>query len=369
MNNNNDSTLDQNLKALDKIESSYVWYSALFLQLPIQMWVGFYIEWHYFTFLTCFVLIPIIDNLLGEDLHRPQKYHKTALSEPIVFQGLLWLWIPIQTGFMIWGCWVLTQSNLNIFEQIAFFATLSLLTGSGIIIAHELGHHSHQANQVFAKYLLSTVGYLHFFVEHNRGHHQRVATLNDPATARYGESFYQFLPRTVLGSWQSACQFEEERLKQKKLPILHWKNQMIWSGILPLGYAWGFGLWLGWSGVVIYGLQCTGAIFYLELVNYIEHYGLLRKEIEGGKYEKITERHSWDANQWLFNRYMFRLGRHADHHLHPVRNYPRLEVHYTAPQMPFGYPMMTAIALIPPLWFRLMNARVPTEMIARNELR
>jgi alkane 1-monooxygenase len=229
----------------------------------------------------------------------------------------------------------------------------------GINVAHELGHRSNKYEQFLSKALLLTSLYMHFFIEHNRGHHKNVSTPNDPATSRFNESFYAFLPRTVFGSWMSAWHLEAQRLSKMKQSFwnpLH--NEMLRFQIIQLLFVAAIYLAFGWVGTVGFIASAIIGFSLLEIVNYIEHYGLLRKQLPNGSYEKVKPHHSWNSDHELGRIFLFELTRHSDHHFNPSRKYQILRHFDHAPQMPTGYLAMIPLALFPPVWFRIMNPLV-----------
>ena len=200
--------------------------------------------------------------------------------------------------------------------------------------------------------------YGHFFVEHNRGHHVRVSTPEDPASSRFGESFWEFLPRTVLGSLKSAWHLEKQRLERQGKSVWHWRNDNLQAWGLSV-LLWGaLIVWLGWAVLPFLIIQSLFGFQLLEVVNYLEHYGLLRQKKENGRYERCSPEHSWNSNRRVTNIFLYQLQRHSDHHAYPTRSYQALRHFDESPQLPGGYASMILLAWIPPLWFRVMDHRV-----------
>jgi alkane 1-monooxygenase len=249
---------------------------------------------------------------------------------------------------------------------IGFVLSVGLVTGGiGITVAHELGHKKAPLEKFYSKVVLMTVSYMHFYIEHNRGHHVQVATLDDPATARKNESFYAFWVRSVFRGYAHAWQLEKESLSRKGLPPFSFKNEMIWFALLPLLFCALLTLMLSlinermvWEVPLFFFTQSFLAFTLLELVNYIEHYGILRKEISPAMYERVNPMHSWNASHLISNFFLFQLQRHSDHHANAVKRYQVLNHYDASPQLPFGYPTMIMIALLPPAWFALINPRL-----------
>ena len=326
------------------------------LQLPVQTVAGYLIEFNWLSVLIVFLMIPVFDVFLGRDSSNPGRDEMNKLQNDRFF--LLWplLWIPIQLFLLIAGGYIFVFESIPVYEKIGLLISVSLVTGSGIIIAHEFGHRKSKWERSAAKILLGMVNYLHFYIEHNKGHHQMAATPDDPSSARLGENFYSFWVRSVSGSYMNAWAIENKRIKSKNLPW--YRNQMTWFSIIPFfltAVAFIFG---GWQAVVYFLTQSFLAFSMLELINYIEHYGLTRKELSPGRFEKFSERHSWNANQRLSNIYQIHLERHSDHHANPDLRYQCLSHLEDSPQLPSGYGAMFPLALIPPLWFRKIDPLV-----------
>jgi alkane 1-monooxygenase len=236
---------------------------------------------------------------------------------------------------------------------------------SRLLSSNELGHRTEKIEQFYAKVLLMTVCYMHFFIEHNRGHHVRVATPEDPATSRKDESLYAFWWRSVTDGYLSAWHLEAERLAKKGLSSSSLQNQMIWFQLLPIFFAGvSFGISslllerLVWEVPLFFFAQSVLAFTLLELVNYLEHYGMERKKLSNGGYEKVTPIHSWNASQLVSNFLLFQLQRHSDHHAYAYKRYQVLDHHDQSPQLPAGYSAMIILACFPPLWFAVMNPRL-----------
>ncbi|HEY1992742.1 MAG TPA: alkane 1-monooxygenase, partial [Gammaproteobacteria bacterium] len=228
----------------------------------------------------------------------------------------------------------------------------------GIVIAHELGHHLDRRDRLLSRALLASVCYLHFHVEHNRGHHSQVATPEDAASARYGENLYAFLPRTLAGSWRHAWLLEQERLARSGTGVWSLRNPMLWCVIWPLLLAGALGLAFGAPAVGFFLVQACIAVLLLEAVNYIEHYGLERRLLPDGSREKVSVAHSWNSSQRLSGYFLFNLTRHSHHHIQAQRHYQALAHEDASPQMPAGYAGMLVLAFLPPLWERVMHPRL-----------
>lgn len=309
--------------------------------------------------LVAFGLIPLVDAWLGVDVQNPAPAQVGARERAGGFRAILYLWVPVQVGLLAYSAWRFSALDLGAAARAGFLVSTGIATGGiGITIAHELGHRSHGLDRWGARVLLTSVCYGHFTVEHNRGHHIRVATPHDPATARLGESVWWFFLRNLPQQYLSAWRLEIARLSSRGLPALHPHNRMLWYSLSVPAFGAAFFLAFGPLGAVFFYAQSLVAIFLLECVNYIEHYGLLRKELEPGRYERVSTWHSWNASFRISNWLLFRLQRHADHHAHAGRRYQVLRHLDDAPQLPASYPAMILLALVPPLWRRVMDPRV-----------
>jgi alkane 1-monooxygenase len=254
--------------------------------------------------------------------------------------------------------WIVGTHALKWYDYLGFALSLGAATGVSINTAHELGHKTDRFERWLAKITLAPVAYGHFFVEHNRGHHVRVATPPDPASARYGESFWAFLPRTVSGSIASAWRLEKQRLARLGKSPWTWRNEVLHSWAMTV-VLWGAMIALFGKTVLPFLLiQAVYGASLLEVVNYLEHYGLGRKQLASGRYERCQSQHSWNSNRIVTNLFLYQLQRHADHHANPTRSFQALRHFDGAPQLPSGYATMIMLAYVPPLWFRVMNPRV-----------
>jgi alkane 1-monooxygenase len=313
--------------------------------------------WTFLPVLVVFVGVPILDVLGGvaDDARVSPDLDRNSW-----FKGVTWAWVPVQLGTLVWVVATAKTARLDAYELIGMSISMGVIGGAvGITFAHELVHRRHPFERALGEILLASVSYTHFAIEHVHGHHRHVATPHDPATARLGESFYWFLPRTLVGSLTSAWRLEVERLARRGQGAVSWSNRMLRYGVTQLllyPFVW---LLFGGTGVAVFAGQAIVASSLLEVINYIEHYGLMRKEIAPGEFERIAPQHSWDSPYRLSNWMLINLARHADHHCAASKRYQSLELAAGAPQLPAGYGTMFLLALVPPLWFRVMNPRVP----------
>lgn len=313
-----------------------------------------------------FFLVPVMDWLIRRDISNVSKESVAKASKEYFYKLVTFLWVYVQLAVLFWAFFVVSSANFELWEWLAFTSGTALVTGGiGITVAHELGHKSEKIQQVYAQILLMTVSYMHFFIEHNRGHHVRVATPEDPATSRLGENFYAFWIRSVRDGFFSAWELETTRLAKNGLSPWSLKNQMIWFQVLPVAFAGlAFVVFsmiqnrLVWEVPVFFFGQSILAFTLLEAVNYLEHYGMERKMLANGFYEKVTPLHSWNGSQSVSNFLLFQLQRHSDHHAFAFKPYQVLNHYDESPQLPAGYSAMILVAFFPLLWFAVMNPRL-----------
>ncbi len=314
--------------------------------------------WNFLPVAVLFGLLPALDRLAGVDTVTVAPHGTGSPAWRAWFDGLLYAWVPLQFALLVWGAKTVATETDPV-AAAGLTVSIGLLCGGiGITIAHELGHRLTAVPRALACTLLATVSYAHFYIEHNKGHHARVATPEDPATAREGEGFYAFLRRTVPAQFASAWRIERERLASAGCGVATPRNRMLWVVAAPLAIAAALGAAYGPRAVAFFAAQSVLAFSLLELVNYVEHYGLLRRRLPDGRYERVRPEHSWNASQRISNWYLFNLQRHSHHHANVNRRYEELEHYGSAPQLPAGYAVMVLIALVPPLWRRLMDTRL-----------
>ncbi len=337
--------------------------------LPSLVVAGYYLDgwWNYLAIGFSFILIPIIDQQFGIDTSNPAESEINSKGEEFYYRFVTYIWTYVQVAFVVWGFYVISHGNIHTTaEWIGFVFSFSLVTGGiGITVAHELGHKKSSVERFYAKVLLMTVCYMHFYIEHNRGHHVLVATPEDPATARKNETFYSFWLRSVFDGYSHAWKLENDSMRRKGNSVFHMENSMIWFILLPIIFCSAFTALFSyssgrilWEIPIFFFVQSILAFTLLELVNYVEHYGIQRKETTPGRYERVNPTHSWNASHLISNFFLFQLQRHSDHHANAIKRYQILNHYDESPQLPFGYPTMIIIAALPPLWFRLMNKRL-----------
>ncbi len=304
------------------------------------------------------VLMPVLDTVFGRDPTNPPEWAVPQLEASRWYRLITWLYIPLQLWGLVWATRLVSQGGLAWHAELGLALTVGTVAGIGINTAHELGHKRGKLERRLSKLALAQSFYGHFYVEHNRGHHSRVSTPEDPASARLGESFWEFLPRTVVGSLRSAWELETARLRRKDLPWWSPRNEVLNAWALSVVLFGGLIAAFGVRTVPFLVVQAVFGFALLEVVNYVEHYGLLRQRVANGRYERCQPVHSWNSNNTVSNLVLYHLERHSDHHAHPTRRYQALRNFDEAPQLPSGYALMIGVAAIPPLWRKVMDPRV-----------
>ncbi len=359
----------------------YLWIlGAVIPLIPITMWglyaaTGWSAVWFFGPFFV-FVVIPIADLLAGLDPNNPPDELLETLEEDRYYRWVTYAFIPMQLAGFLWGCFVLGNGTIfgwdpyaggvlpGITENLAWFEKLGLATGMGMVAgigintAHELGHKKEEHERWFARIALAQTFYGHFYIEHNRGHHVRVATPEDPASGRLGETVWEFMPRTVFGSLKSAWELEKKRFARLKKSPLSLKNDLINAWMFSI-VLWGLAMAaFGWQILPYLLVQAVLGIWLLESVNYLEHYGMKRQRLESGRYERVNPSHSWNSNNIGTNVLLYHLQRHSDHHANPTRRYQALRDFKEAPVLPTGYAGMIVLSWLPPVWRAVMDRRV-----------
>lgn len=315
-----------------------------------------------------FGLIPLLDYAVGRDTANPDEATEApAMQQEVYYRALTLLAVPIQVLLLAWSGWVFVHGDLGLWGRLGWLVSMGAVSGvNAINTGHELIHRHGCLEPWAGGALLSLVGYGGFKVEHVRGHHVNVSTPPDASSARYGQSLYDFLPHAWKWNFLNAWRLEAEHLRRRGYPVLHWRNELIWWYGLTLAIAAAMTLAYGWLGLLFFSGQSIIAFTELEIINYVEHYGLHRRTLADGRFERTTHQHSWNSSYLLTNLLLFQLQRHSDHHAHPARRYQVLRHFDDSPQLPGGYAAMVLLALVPPLWRRVMNPRV--EAYYQNEL-
>jgi alkane 1-monooxygenase len=341
-----------NVKAI-KYTTPFIVYLLAWLSFTQNGW------WCWLALLYAWVLIPLTELVLKPDAANMEAAEEEMAKKDSTYDYILYGIVLLQYPALIFFLYSMQENNLANTDIVARVLTMGLLCGTfGINVGHELGHRTNKMEQFMAKALLLTSLYMHFFIEHNKGHHKHVATPNDPSSAPYGQSLYAFWVRTITGTYSSAWQIAADDLKKQGLTALHWKNEMLQFQIIQLLFV--LGIYFAFGGMItlyFIGAAITGFLL-LETVNYIEHYGLQRKQTADGKFERAMPAHSWNSNHVIGRLMLFELSRHSDHHYLASRKYQILRHHNDAPQMPTGYPGMMILSLFPPAWFYVMHKQI-----------
>ena len=328
---------------------------------PLAAFAGIYLKgaWSFGAVYLGFIIIPLLELVLPFSQKNLTEREESSKANVPFFDWLLYLNIPILFLLLWYFFSTVVKGGLQTYELVGMTLNVGIIIGTvGINVAHELGHRSKKIEQLLSKLLLMTALYMHFFIEHNRGHHKNVSTDEDPASARFGENLYAFWVRSTMGSYINAWKLEAERLQKNGNSFLNFQNEMIVFQLIQMGYLIAVGLLFGWK-VIPFAIAIPVAGFLLlETVNYIEHYGLRREKFANGRYENVSMKHSWNSDHELGRIFLYELTRHSDHHYKSTRKYQVLRHFDESPQLPFGYPSAMLLSLVPPVWFKVMNKHV-----------
>ncbi|MFV0495898.1 alkane 1-monooxygenase [Mycobacterium sp.] len=357
--------------------------TSLFVMLPV-VWGINRLGWHdaaqvplWIGPILLYIVLPLLDLRFGPDGQNPPDEVMERLENDRYYRYCTYIYLPFQYASVILGAYLFTASNLGWLGfgqgngldwagRIGVALSVGMLGGVGINTAHELGHKKDSLERWLSKITLAQTAYGHFYIEHNRGHHVRVSTPEDPASARFGETFWEFLPRSVIGGLRSAVHLESHRIRRtgrspwdpRTYPGNDVLNAWAMTVVLYAALVAGFGV-----GVIPFLIiQAVFGFSLLEAVNYLEHYGLLRQKIDTasgkGRYERCAPVHSWNSDHIVTNLFLYHLQRHSDHHANPTRRYQTLRSVAGAPNLPSGYASMVSLTYFPPLWRRVMDHRV-----------
>lgn len=314
--------------------------------------------WCWLAPLLTFIVVPVLDRWIGADHSNPPEAAVPALNGDRYYERLVVALVPLQLVATVGGAWIVVALQPDWPAWLGLLLTVGGVNGFGIVSAHEMGHKKGRIWRSLAQAGLAPSAYGHFYVEHNRGHHHNVATPCDPASSRMGQSFWRFLPRTIVGSVRSAWRLERSRLARLGRGPWSLANQNLQGWSMTLLLFGGLVAWLGTAALVFLLLQAVYAASLLEVVNYLEHYGLLRPADSQGRPVRCGPEHSWNSNHVVSNLLLYQLQRHSDHHAHAARSYQALRHFDTSPQLPSGYASMLLLAYVPWLWFAVMDPLV-----------
>ena len=331
---------------------------ALFAFIGISLG-GFY---NYLAVIFTFVFIPVLEIIVKKSDEKYTDEEKKNRNLDPFFDLLLYLNIPIVFGIFFFSLEKLALAS-SVYDIIGIILSASIVMATnGINVGHELGHRKSLIARTCSKLLYLPCQYMHFYIEHNFGHHINVATPEDPATARYKQTVYSFWITSVIRTYVSAWEIQLKLLKVSKRSFFSFKNDMVFYTLFQLSFLvfiyYNFGLYLTLLSI----LMSIVSFLFLETINYVEHYGLLRKKEPSGRYERVKPHHSWNSNHTIGRIVLYELTRHSDHHFKSSKKYQVLESLDECPHLPHGYPTSILISLIPPLWFSIMNPLVRTHM-------
>lgn len=346
-------------------------YCGIYL-FPVLTVLGFYGGglWIYASVLAGYVLVPLADLVFGTSDANLDADKEKAAARTGLFRIVTFAIAPVIVAVVLWGCWVASLYELAWYEYLGLVLSVALVSGGiGLTVSHEQCHKVNNPVDMFlARVTLMCTCYMHFTIEHVYGHHARVATAEDPATARFGQSLYSFYFQSVFGGYKSAWDLEKTRLRKRRLGFWSLHNQMLWYTAVPLAFMALVTSLFGVSGFIFFIAQAIVGFSYLEVINYVEHYGLERRRTAKGTFEKVKAFHSWNSDHVVSNYLLFGLPRHSDHHAHAARPYQILRSLPGSPQLPFGYTLMMPIAFVPALWRRVMDHRVIEARAVMNQI-
>ena len=325
---------------------------------PIWGWIGP---------MLVYGLLPVLDLFFGPDGQNPPDEVMERLENDKYYRYCTYAYIPFQLTSLVLACYLWTADNLSwlgidgglgMISKIGLAISVGVMGGVGINTAHEMGHKKDSLERWLSKVTLAQTFYGHFYIEHNRGHHVRVATPEDPASAKFGESFWTFLPRSVWGSLKSSWELEQQRMQRVGKSTWSIHNDVLNAWLMSVVL---YAVLIAVFGPVVLPFLIIQAIYgfsLLETVNYLEHYGLLRQKKDNGRYERCAPEHSWNSDHIVTNIFLYHLQRHSDHHANPTRRYQVLRSMEGAPNLPSGYASMISLAYFPPIWRKVMDHRV-----------
>ena len=339
----------------------YLWAYSI----PIIGLTGIYLQgiWSYLLVVFIFVFIPLLEHVLPLNPSNYSVEEKEKRLKDKLYDWLLYINLLIVYGCLYYTFQTIEKKPLAPYEIVGIVLSLGIILGTnGINVAHELGHRKKLYERILGKILLVPSHYTHFFVEHNHGHHLDVSTPEDPSTAKYNQNLYSFWLQSVSGTYVKAWKIQKKLNKINKTPFFSLKNDMLWFTIVQVVYLLSIYIFFNFKVIVVAFVAGIVGFLLLETINYIEHYGLKRKKLPSGRYERVTEKHSWNSNHILGRILLYELTRHSDHHYKSTKEYQILEFHDESPQLPFGFPTSMVLSFIPPLWFSIMNKRIPDDM-------
>ena len=343
-------------------EKRHWWWLPLFVAVSPMIGIALartsgHVWWTWFTPFLWYVALPIADALIGRDERNPPDAAVQGLESDGYYKALAYLSIPLFYVTWMVGVWAVATQGYGWAGYLGVTLAVSLTNGLALVVGHEIGHKTSRFEKRLAQIVLAVPAYGHFSAEHNRGHHKDVATPDDPASSRFGETLYAFVQREIPGAMKRAWHDEKVRLQRQGIGVFSVHNEILQSFFLT---AILYGTALGLFGAIIIPFLVISTLWgwqFLSTSNYIEHYGLLRQKLPDGRYERCRPEHSWNANHLISNLMLYHLQRHSDHHARPTRCYQALRTD-KAPELPGGYPLCFTLSYFPPLWRYVMDPRV-----------
>ena len=314
--------------------------------------------WFFLALGIFYVGVPLLDQLLGEDLSNPPEEAVAGLERDLYYRYINYAVVPVLWFGMLFNCIFLATHELPWYSWLATVITTGAMLGFGLNLSHELGHKKDWLGRKVGLFNTALGGYGHFSIEHNRGHHRHAATPDDPASSQMGESIYRFMFRELPGCFFRGWDLEAERMQRQGKSVWSLDNEIVQSGLVTVALYGSLIALFGPPMVPVLLLVAFWGAFQLTSANYIEHYGLVREKLANGRFETCQPQHSWNSNHIASNMVLFHLQRHSDHHAHPTRSYQSLRDFTELPRLPSGYFGMYIAAYIPPLWFAVMNPRL-----------
>lgn len=340
----------------------YFWWLPLFVAISPMLGIFLAIRYEnqvyaWLTAILWYVVLPIADAIVGRDRGNPPDAAVPDMENDFYYKFLVWLSIPLFFFSWVAGAWAVSSAGFTWFGYLGVALSVALTNGLALVVGHEVGHKNNRLEKILAQIVLAVPAYGHFSAEHNRGHHKDVATPDDPASARLGESLYAFVLREIPGAMKRAWHDEKVRLQRSGKAVIGPSNELLQSFAITLIL---YGGALAYFGTIIIPFILISTLWgwqFLSTSNYIEHYGLLRQKLPDGRYERCRPEHSWNADHIISNLMLFHLQRHSDHHARPTRRYQALRSD-AAPELPSGYPGCFTLAYFTPMWRAVMDKRV-----------
>ena len=343
-------------------EKRHWWWLPLFVAISpmLGIWLTKFtghVWWTWFTPFLWYVFLPVADALIGRDERNPPDSAVPGLEADGYYKALVYLSLPLFYASWIVGAWAVSTQSYGWAGYLGVTLAVALTNGLALVVGHEIGHKNTRFEKRLAQIVLAVPAYGHFSAEHNRGHHKDVATPDDPASSRFGETLYQFVLREIPGAMKRAWHDEKVRLSRQGRGAFSLQNELLQSFAITVVL---YGAALVAFGAAVIPFIIISTLWgwqFLSTSNYIEHYGLLRQKLPDGRYERCRPEHSWNANHLISNLMLYHLQRHSDHHARPTRCYQALRTD-RAPELPGGYPLCFTLSYFPPLWRAVMDRRV-----------